>query len=1359
MSEDDQADGVEAFSSLPAVKEAVQALASAMNRAGVVTEGDPLLECDEHEFMERWKELRRRNGTGEPLVVHFAGHGAQSKQSRNLYLAMSGGEARDDLLIDTCVSFGRLLEEAENSGRPVLFLLDVCEAGQAIVQQQLIDLAARRRQDALRNVWIIGACTSDSITYGARFTTATAEVLHQLVDGNLDISPTMKYVPIDTLTSAIDRELARADRAARRPGQALVRTPHIQAVPEPQPFFRNPSHTHDPQAGLLTAMNPRLREFALGCAPGLDPLHFATRAAGNPTANSIHFSGRRSQLQRIQNWIDNPDGTEGRLLVVTGGPGSGKSALLGVTACLLHPELESIGDQVGPTVEHFAPRMPSTVLAVHARQLSLQQITESLRRQLHRQSAGQIRPHDGSHEQSAESPDHMGTAALLRDLRDVNDVLVVLDALDEAIDPTAVLNELLLPLAGAADSSTAVSPRVVIGTRPWWDTLTTLRDHLADHHGTVLNLDPSTDEDRRVLADDLDDYLRKLLPRRRYPRPGIRHIADALAAYSDSGAFLVAALYADHLLTSNHDISGPPPRTITEVFNLHIRSLTANDPWVLPVLTVLGQARGQGMPLDLIHAAALAHQPPFPHQATPHLSDTRRALTKAAFYLRTASDTDQRLLYRYFHQALTDHTKSQSDPAVIHHALISTVATDGTPNWSHAQPYLLRHAADHAAIAANGALDRLLADPQFLVHAEPDSLTPLLHRATTGQAILNTHIYRTTTTHHPLRRHRHTRRSLLALDAASWQQVDLARAISNVALDGRPANAVPLWATRQTHPARRHTLLGSTSPVRAVATAIRPDGTPLAITIDRDSGSAIVWDLTTGDRLHILTSPTGPVLAVATAIRPDGTPLAITTSNNEIAVVWDLTTGTHLHNLTAENGSVRAVATTARADGTPLAITANRDSGTATVWDLTTGTQLHALTSHAGSANAVATATRADGTPLGITTSDDGTAIVWDLTTGAHLHTLTTSERLMRSVAVATRLDGSPLGCASDSNYTATVWDLETGAHLHTLSAGWVRTLTTVAQAGGMPLGITTSDDGTATVWDLTTGNRLHILTSPAGPVLAVATAIRPDGTPLAITTSYDETAATVWDLTTGTRLHTLTGHTSPVRVVTTSSSSDGAPLAITASDDGAVIVWDLRVNARLHTLTAHHRAVNAVAVAALPSAGPIVITASEDGTAIVWNLATGGQLRTLSGYSGPVSAVATTIRPDGTPLAVIAGASRTVTVWDLTTGTQLSALTGHASPVSAVATTIRPDGTPLAVIAGASRTVTVWDLTTGTQLSALTGHASPVSAVATTIRPDGTPLAITTSYDGIAIVWNLATGGRLHILRGHSGPVSAVAT
>ncbi|MGW7041848.1 AAA family ATPase [Streptomyces avermitilis] len=1357
-SEADQADGNTSFGPLEDVKKAVRELASALERAGAMTGGDPLLEGDEAEFMRRWRELRRHAGHGEPLVVHFAGHGVQAG-SGSLYLATAGGEAREDLLADTCVSFGELLNQAESSGRPVLFMLDVCEAGQAIVQQQLADLAARRRQDTPRNVWIIGACASGADAYGARFTAATAEVLHQLAEGDLDITPTLEYVPVETLATAIDRRLARIDRAAGRPRQNVVRSAHIHADPEPQPFFRNPAYAHHPHTSLLTGMNPRLREFALGCAPGLDPLHFATRAAGNPTANDILFSGRRSQLDRLQNWIDNTDHDQGRLLVITGGPGSGKSALLGVTTCLLHPELTPLRDRVARAVMDFAPCPPgTTVLAVHARQLTLRQITDSLRHQLHhRQNTDPTRPAPGPSASTPDAPDEAGVTQFLHELRDVRGVLVVLDALDEAEDPAAVVNELLLPLAGKGPGTERTDCRVIIGTRPWWDILPALRHYLIEHPGAELDLDPYDDETRRILADDLDSYLRKILPGRHYPRDQVRHIADQLARYSDHGAFLVASLYAHHIVTGDRPIGAGPPCTVTEVFDLHVSSLASNDPWIRPVLTVLGQARGQGMPLDLIHKAALAHEPVGPGRPEPQQSDTRRALTKAAFYLRTTPDSDQRLLYRYFHQALTDRTKPHTDPAVLHRALIDTVTGKGGTPWSADHPYLLRHAAEHAAAVGNGALDELLADSRYLVHAEPDTLTPHLHHARTERGLLHAHIYRTTVTHHPSRHQAEARRDLLALDAAAWQKPDLANAITHTEFNEQPLPPTPIWATRQTHPARRHTLTGHTGWVNEVVTVTTRDGITFAVTGDEE-GAVLVWDVVSGVRRHTLTGHTGAVLAIAIVTARDGTPLAVTTSNDRTVIVWDVVRGVRRHTLTGHTGWVNAVATMSTPDGTPLAVTGG-DDHTVIVWDVASGDRRHTLTGHTGWVYAIATMTTSDGTALAVTGGSQG-VVVWDVVRGVRRHTLTGHHRSVRTVFTVATRDGTPLAVSSDDT-TVIVWDLVSGARLHTLTGHnrWVHAVATVTTRDGTPLVVTTSNlhnDHTVIFWDLVSGARRYALAGPTGAMHAVATVTTRDGTLLALTS--DDCTVTVWDVVRGVRRHTLTGHNRWVHAAATVTTRDGTPLAVTGDDEGTVMVWDVVSGGRQHCVTGHTGAVRAVATMTRRDGTPLAVTGGDDRTVIVWDVAGGDRRHTLTGHTGWVNAVATVAARDGDRLAVTGGREGVVVVWDVERGVPRHTLTGHTGAVLAVATVTTPDGTSLAVTGGDDHTVIVWDVAGGDRRHTLTGHTGWVRAVATVTTPDGTPLAVTRD-DRSVIVWDLARGNHRYTLTGHNRWVSAVAT
>ncbi|GGT04432.1 hypothetical protein GCM10010271_02870 [Streptomyces kurssanovii] len=835
-SEDDLTEGVTAFTPLPSVGQAVRELASAMMRAGAET-GDALIDCTRDAFTRAWEELQENTAPGDPLIVHFAGHGIVGTGTGTLYLATIQGDVRKPAR--TCVSVRGLVEEAEEaaqaSGRPVLFLLDVCHAGQAIVQQQLADLAARRPQNAARNVWIIGASADGSLAFGARFTTATVEILHHLADGDLDISPREEYVPIPTLAEAIHRHLAATDRAAGRPVQDVVRTPLAQAAPPSPRFFRNPDHDPDPRSLQLTGMHPSLRDLADVCSPGLDPLHFAGRAAGDSDVNAVLFSGRASQLSRIQDWISDT-GPTGRSLVITGGPGSGKSALLGVTACLLHPELLGIGDHIARFVEDFYPRRPDTVLAVHARQLTLQQITDSLRRQLHRQRehSPAAAPSEGA------DPGHAATAALLAELETAGDVLVILDALDEAMDPAAVLNELLLPLATAPDLADC---RVVIGARPWWDSLPALRRHLAENPAARLDLDPANDAERRVLAGDLDAYLRKLLrPRDPDARERVRRIADRLARYTDHGAFLVAGLYAEHLRTApSHELIDPPC-TVVNVFDLHVGTLSANDPWIRPVLDVLGHARGRGMPLDLVHAAALAHRPPAPGHPTPQLTDTRRALRKAAFYLRTTPDSDQRLLYRYFHQALTDHTAPLVDPGTLHRAFLDAVPTTaaGSPDWGHSHPYLRRHAADHAAAVADETLEGLLLSPGYVEVADLDRLlfvTERFHASERADAVLD--VVRQITGRGDPPRQRSARSALLALTA-----LHLGHDPSELAFSGAGTCGVRVrWATSVV--SRYRSLPVQPKPVLSVdAVAVsEPDGSTRDVVASACAdGWVRVWD-------------------------------------------------------------------------------------------------------------------------------------------------------------------------------------------------------------------------------------------------------------------------------------------------------------------------------------------------------------------------------------------------------------------------------------------------------------------------------------------------------------------------------------
>jgi hypothetical protein len=132
-------------------------------------------------------------------------------------------------------------------------------------------------------------------------------------------------------------------------------------------------------------------------------------------------------------------------------------------------------------------------------------------------------------------------------------------------------------------------------------------------------------------------------------------------------------------------------------------------------------------------------------------------------------------------------------------------ADNERPAWHVAEPYLVRHAAQHAASA--GLADELLQDPGFLVHADPKTVIAALRWATTPDARLAATVYRASqAVHRDLGAEQ--RRQILALDAARFQAAALSYDFA------RSTDWRPLWATgTQVSSALTATLTGHTGSV------------------------------------------------------------------------------------------------------------------------------------------------------------------------------------------------------------------------------------------------------------------------------------------------------------------------------------------------------------------------------------------------------------------------------------------------------------------------------------------------------------------------------------------------------------------
>ncbi|MFI0226382.1 P-loop domain-containing protein [Streptomyces lydicus] len=661
------------------------------------------------------------------LIVHFLGHGVKGATDNELYLAARDTRPRE--LAFTAVDVDRWLKQVENteSGPPVLLLLDVCGAGRATMQQWLHRLSVDRRR-----AWVIAACADDEKAYGARFSRATSTVLARLKAGWLDLSPGVPHVPVETFAKEIDRELARLLQVEGRAPQRVLRTAHPEADGPVPPFLQNPAFRETPADRYRQHVENGLWQFASAVDPGLDVVHFVSRASGTPHQQNItrrcFFTGRRLQLAQLKEWLENEKAPT--LTVVTGSPGSGKSALLGVLTCLAHEQLREVSGPIRSVVpsELRVERHPRFA-AVHARQRDPAAVLTSIASQLGLDDA----PQRG-----------WTTNVLLERLRQPapaqQPAIVVVDALDEASLDKELLRTVLLPLARAPrDPHGAPVCKVVIGVRPWWDRFPELQPNIRSL--LSINLDDAPAEER---ARELGDYLSDLLEEApAYSGPSTstargelaRAVARRLVTVQHKGGFLLASLFAHYLAEHDRPLTaaeavGRVPDDLPGMLDLHLGVLTRERPAIRSVLSAVAHGLGQGMPLEIIHVVAAALTAP--PGAPPRLDDARDAIEAASFYVRTATDTDGRRLYRFFHQSLTDHLAraDDADRRRLYEAVRGSVPgrdERGEPAWDLALPYVLRHAAQHAVSA--GQFDGLLKSPGLLVHGDPTALRAQLSNA------------------------------------------------------------------------------------------------------------------------------------------------------------------------------------------------------------------------------------------------------------------------------------------------------------------------------------------------------------------------------------------------------------------------------------------------------------------------------------------------------------------------------------------------------------------------------------------------------------------------------------------------------
>jgi len=1074
------------------------------------------------------------------------------------------------------------------------------------------------------------------------------------------------------------------------------------------------------------------------------------------------FRGRRPAVTRLQEWLTSAS-PPGRVLVVTGQPGAGKSAVVSRAALNARGRLAARDGQ--PAGALAGSRWSG--LLFHAR---------GARSDTFRAAVADLAGADDS-----------TVGDLMRDVDRLGEAdpdqrwVIVVDGLDEAAssEDRQAIAELLTTLAHRPWVRAAVGTRTLSPAGPYAPG--SLLTRFGVHGSTASNL-MDLDDDAYFDIADLQDLVvdRLCLRGEKYPGPGAwqryredKPLRSALAdVVADRAArnYLVAVLNASGLGQRDEVIdpraAGFMPADIPSGVGDALEGFLdralghrpgADSHRLRGALVALGYAAGTGITDAIwrLFADALGYP------ITQADLDELRASAVADYLLQTATERDGTTT-RLFHQALTDHLLADRDQRQDQNALMTSLLLQvrGQGGWAGADRYCLAHIADHAQPA--GRLPELLTQHDYLIRAEGAGLMAMVGRLPPEQRPPEAAvILRAGPAAYSLPPAQ--RAGLFAVSAAHLGLAELRQRFISYS-SGLPR---PLWAHSLGTP--HTTLTGHADAVRAVTAVPVADGRTLIASGSFDH-TVRLWDPATGQQAgDPLTGHTDGVLAVAAVPVADGRTLIASGSRDHTVRLWDPATGQQIGDpLTGHTDGVLAVAAVPLADGRTL-IASGSDDFTVRLWDPATGQQVgDPLTGHTGQVIAVAAARLADGRTLIATSHRDFMLRLWDLATGQQVgDPLTGDLGAVNAVAAVRLADGRTL-IASGDGYTVRLWDPATGQQAggplngHT---GQVNAVAAVRLADGRTLIASGGDDFTVRLWDLATGQQVGgPLTGHTDVVWTVAAVQMAGGRTLIFSGGRDDTMR-LWDPATGPQVgDPLNGHTDKVLSVAAARLADGRTVIASGSYDHTVRLWDPATGQQVgDRVVGRDGAVWVGAAVPLPGEHTVIASSSSFGLAAqLWDLGTGQQVGSAltSRAADVVPAVAAVQLADGRTLIASGHRDFMLRLWDASTGQQVGdPLTGHTGWVYAVAAMRLTDGRTLIASGSGDRTVRLWDPATGHPVGdPLTGHTAAVHAVTAVPLADGRTVIASGSRDRTVRLWDPATGHPVgDPLTGHTAAVWAV--
>ncbi|MFC9295777.1 hypothetical protein ACFTWH_10785 [Streptomyces sp. NPDC057011] len=823
----------------------------------------------------------------EAVVVYITGHGMRRVAPRHfLTLAKTDPER----LFATAFPTSELITAVLDSrSEHVLVLVDSCFSGTLRAELASLLEALSTERHGFDGAGVVTAGNHEEQPLVGSFTERVALACERMRDEAAGYTaPHLSFQEWEQLLDEVGQDEHGGEKALVR-AEWIV--PHSRrrgpSACLPNPRYRAP----------VSTTGPALRQLALtaavdaGAETGGDLDEFWLERASGRAADDDpgwYFSGRAEPMSRMTGFLHDGEG----VLLVTGAAGSGKSALLARLVTLSDPGFVTdprYAATVAGIPGELRPDPGAVDVAVLARNKSARVIVEDLLTGL---GSGRGEPESGP---AGQPP----LQALLHRARERTEatagpLTVVIDALDEAEDPLALFNDVVLPLARVTGPGRVRLVRLLLGIRSSPDgvypTGEGLLDERADEllrrltealnaEGLVSGLLRSDGPD---CADDIAAYAATLLlapadsPYRGAPdaaAEAARIIADAVAP-----SFLDARIAADQLrrAQARQDLNeeGWQERLADGTSGLLREDIKAVSlgtgvpaDLLVAALRATAFAPGAGLPWAEVWPAVTTALAAAGHGAGPGTDAADHAIrtlrnSRLTGYLATAEE-DARTVYRPVHQRLTDLL-------VSNHNWLLTRSSVQTSRWW--RPPTASEALTSAHAAITGALADLVERSRGH-HAHPYVRRHFLHHAAAGAVLDDPGV--------PL--------ELLAQETSGTLRARLGLPLPTTDTQRRTLTAAALiepYVDETVDPASRRSSIAFQRGVRGEPWEA-PDALPATLAWGR-------W----AARVNVLAPTQGPTKSLCVLPTLDGRALVAVLSVRGAVRIWDSSTG----RLTAEFG-------------------------------------------------------------------------------------------------------------------------------------------------------------------------------------------------------------------------------------------------------------------------------------------------------------------------------------------------------------------------------------------------------------------------------------------------------------------------